>query len=167
MMKLPLILAAVAATSFVVAQQPKQWAGKAFPDFKMTTTDGKKLSKTSLKGKVVLVDFWATWCPPCRAASPEMNKLHQSFAKNGLVVIGANLGEEKADRLTAAGKYKKEHKFGYTFTTANEDLANKLGVQGIPAFFLIDKKGVVQKQWTGFSPGVEKEMAAAIKKLTG
>lgn len=135
--------------------------GKPVPKFTMTDTAGKTVSNTSLKGKVYVVDFWATWCAPCVAASPMMNKLHAKYAKQGLVILGANISDKKG----AASAYKKEHKYGYTFTTGGEKLAQSLGVQGIPAFFFVDKKGVVRKVQEGFSPSLEADFDAQIKKL--
>src|SRR5687768_3814654 len=111
----------------------KDLVGKQAPAFKMTDTKGKVHTNGSLKGKVVLLDFWATWCPPCVAASPTMQKLHEKYAKQGLVVIGANLGEHSDPDGTPA-KYAKEHKYTYTFTKKNDDYARKLGVRGIPMF---------------------------------
>lgn len=139
--------------------------GKPFPSFKMTDTAGKVHTNASLKGKVVLVDFWATWCGPCKAASPAMQKLHEKYAKQGLVVIGANTFERPADRKGAAAKYQNEHKYGYTFTSENDDLAKKLGVQGIPFFVFIDRQGVVREVVTGYGGGSDEKFEATVKKL--
>lgn len=140
--------------------------GKPFPSFKMTDTTGKVHTNASLKGKVVLLDFWATWCGPCKAASPTMQKLHEKYAKQGLVVIGANTFERPNDRAGAAAKYKKEHSYGYTFTKENDKLAQQLGVNGIPFFVFIDRKGVVREVATGFGAGESPaQFEEIVKKL--
>jgi thiol-disulfide isomerase/thioredoxin len=164
---LTLVLAALAALGSVAGsiaampQGPEKMEGKKMPAFTMKDTNGKTITDKSLKGKVVLVDFWATWCPPCVAASPTMNKLHAKYAKQGLVILGANV----SDRPGAAVKYKNEHKYAYTFTTGGEKLANSLGVRGIPAFFFVDRKGVIQDVQTGFGPELEKQFEGTVKRL--
>ena len=138
--------------------------GKAFPAFAMTTVDGKKLSNTSLKGKVVLIDLWATWCGPCKMASPAMQNLHKKYGSKGLVVIGANTFENEKGPKAASG-YMKEHKYTYTFTYNNDAFAQALGVRGIPQFYLVDKSGKLIKSISGYSPDLEKMLDGEIKKL--
>lgn len=165
MMKKPLTFVLTAAvalgSAMAVAQGPEKFEGKKIPAFTMKDTAGKPVSDKSLKGKVVLIDFWATWCAPCVAASPMINRLHQKYAKQGLVVIGANI----SDKAGSAEKYKKEHKYGYTFTTGGEDLAKKLGVQGIPAFIFVDRKGNIADVQVGTTPGLEAQFDATLKRI--
>lgn len=138
--------------------------GKPVPAFSMKTFDGKTITSASLKGKVVILDFWATWCGPCKAASPTMQALHQKYASKGLVVIGANMGEEDGGK--EAAKYPKKHKYTYTFTKGNDDYASKLGVQGIPCFVFIDKTGKVASVEVGFGGDASaKSFEAIVKKL--
>jgi thiol-disulfide isomerase/thioredoxin len=116
----------------------------------MKSTTGKTLNNSNLKGRVVLLDFWATWCGPCKAASPTMQALHAKYAKQGLVVVGANTFEHGVDPKTAATGYQKEHGYTYTFTYGNDALATSLGIRGIPAFIFIGKDGKVAKAMIGF-----------------
>ncbi len=140
--------------------------GKKVPPFSMTDTKGKKHTDKTLLGKVVLLDFWATWCGPCKAASPTMQKLHAKYAKQGFVMIGANTGEQEKGPKNAID-YAKEHKYTYTFTYNNDKLTESWGVQGIPYFVLIDRKGNVLRVDTGFDPSMEsaleKSVVAALK----
>jgi thiol-disulfide isomerase/thioredoxin len=123
---------------------------KPIPDFTMETTEGKTITAKSLRGKVILIDFWATWCKPCMLASPTMERLHKKFGSKGLVIIGANTGEESSKKGYAAAQYKSEHKYTYTFTRQNDRLAVEWGIQGLPSFILIDKKGVVREGFSGW-----------------
>lgn len=126
--------------------------GQPMLAFSMTSTKGETLTNESLKGKVVVLDFWATWCGPCKMASPTMEKLNKKYAKDGLMVIGANTSEQSnADGAAAA--YAKEHGYTYTFTKKNDALGEKLGISGIPCFIFIDKKGNVRDVAEGFDPG--------------
>ena len=126
--------------------------GKKMPAFSMTSFEGKKLSNASLKGKPYILDFWATWCGPCKAASPSMQAMHKKFAGKGLVVIGANMGESPAS-MAQAKKYPKEHSYSYTFTSNNDKLAEKLQISGIPCFIFVDKTGKIKAVRTGFDGG--------------
>ncbi len=150
-----------AAAASQAQVDPKSFEGKQVPAFTMKDLNGKTVSKENLKGKVVLLDFWATWCGPCIQASPLMQKLHAKYAKKGLTVVGVNV----SDAPGAAAKYKQKHKYGYTFTTGGEELQRKMGVTGIPAFIFIDKKGVVSKVQIGFAPSVEAAFENAVKTL--
>jgi thiol-disulfide isomerase/thioredoxin len=148
--------AIVAASLLVFATaaqaQVKKFEGKTMPAFSMKDVKtGKVYTNSSLKGKVVILDLWATWCGPCKMASPTMQRLHAKYAKQGLVVIGANV--DGSDSVSAVKKYADSHKYSYAFTQGNDELSNKLEVQGIPAFLFIDKKGVVRRVATGFAPG--------------
>lgn len=154
-MKLRHALPAVLALA-LVATAPAQAAlkaleGKPLPAFSLKDTKGNVLSNKTLKGKVVLLDFWATWCGPCKQASPTMQRLHKAFFAQGLRVIGANTSEYD-DRKGAAAKYAKEHKYTYAFTPMSDDLAMTLGVKGLPTFILADKSGKVRKVFVGFDP---------------
>ncbi len=157
-----LLTAAVIALASVSFAQLEKLEGKSAPKFKMTDTNGKVLTNKSLKGKVIILDFWATWCGPCKAASPAMDALQKKYKKD-LVVIGANMGDRGS--TTAAPEYKKEHKYSYTFTSKNDKLAGDLGIQSIPAFVIIDKKGNVSKTFVGWGDQMVPIMDSAVKKL--
>lgn len=159
------MLAVGAAFLYAQGGQGESLKGKPFPSFKMTDTNGKVHTNASLKGKVLLVDFWATWCGPCKAASPTMQKLHEKYAKDGLVVIGANTYEQPKDRATAAAKYQKDHKYTYVFTKENDKLASQLGARGIPFFVFVDRQGVVREVATGFGGGSAEQFEKTIQSL--
>src|SRR5262249_23485410 len=91
-------------------QQSPAFTGKAAASFTLSDLKGKRVSLASLHGKVVLLDFWATWCGPCRMEMPTVAKLHREFKKKGLVVVGVNVGEQ-ADVVS---RFLKQG--GYDFT---------------------------------------------------
>lgn len=148
---IPAVAAALFSTSF--AQNPFQkFIGKPAPAFSLKTLSGKTLTNANTKGKVVLIDMWASWCGPCKAASPTMQELHKKFASKGLMVVGANVMDGSvADSKMQSAKYQKEHKFSYTFAFGADPLAEKFGVQGIPFFVVIDRTGIVRDVMVGFS----------------
>ena len=143
--------------------------GKPMPTFSMKSLDGKTHTNTSLKGKVVLFDFWATWCGPCKAISPMIEKLHKAYKGKNVMVVGANVWERNGSKPqtdgTNARKYVKEHGYTYPMTIANEDLATKLKIEGIPTLVLMDKKGVVRSVYLGFDAKDEAKLRATIDGL--
>lgn len=141
--------------------------GKPLPDFKMKTLADADLTNKDIKGKVVVIDFWATWCGPCKAAAPTLNAIHDEFKEKGLVVIGANLAERGADGKRIQTKdnavaYVKEHGYGYTFTYGNDDLGKQWKVPGYPTFFIIDRKGVVREVMVGFDDDRMRELVVQL-----
>jgi len=142
----------------------KDMEGKPLPAFEMRTVDNRKIDNATIKGKAALIDFWATWCGPCKKASPLLQELHSKYASKGLVVIGANGLEDEAGPGAAAG-YAKEHKYTYVFTHSNDGLMSKWAVQALPTMLIVDRNGKVVKVQIGFNDKVGAQMASTIEKL--
>jgi peroxiredoxin/outer membrane lipoprotein-sorting protein len=124
---------------------PTKSVGKPAPDFTLLDMENKPLNLGELKGKVVLLDFWATWCAPCRAELPSVELLYRDFKDKGLLVLGVDAEEPKNQTAFM-------EKFGYTFRTLvdpNDKVKNLYNVSGIPATVLIDKEGNIQLFDTG------------------
>jgi thiol-disulfide isomerase/thioredoxin len=121
------------------AQPDSSLVGTAMPDLKVEFLD--KAPATS--GKPLLVEFWATWCPPCRDSIPHLNEIHEEFKAKGLVVIGITDEKEQTVR-----SFQKDLPMNYSVgIDATGALGTKLGVQGIPHAFLVDKSGKIV--WAG------------------
>ncbi len=167
-LKLTLALAGFAMAGLALAQTapaPTDFVGKPMPSFSMTALDGTKVTNETLKGKAYIVDFWATWCGPCKKAAPIMQELHAKYNESGLVVIGANTFERAAGPDNAK-QYKTEHGYGYLFTYGNDDFAKSLNIKGIPTFFFVDKEGMVSDVIIGFTEQwKQKFMDAASKAM--
>lgn len=133
----------------------KSAEGKPLPNFVMTRLDDTKLTNKDLKGKVVVIDFWATWCGPCKAAAPKLQAIYDEFAEKGLVVIGANLAErangQPIQTKDNAVAYVAEHKYTYTFTYGNDALGKEWKVPGYPTFFVVGRDGNVKEVLVGFN----------------
>lgn len=155
-MKLHLAVLSVTAllTSVASAQGVRSKVGSALPNFSLKDISGRTHTNASLRGKVVLLDFWATWCVPCRKASPTMQRLHKTYAARGLMVIGANAYENTSGKPSGkapAAKYAKDHGYTYPFTYDSDALAQALGVRGLPVFVLADRTGKILKVWVSFN----------------
>jgi peroxiredoxin/outer membrane lipoprotein-sorting protein len=121
-------------------------SGKKAEDFTLDDLDGKPVKLSSLRGKVVLLDFWATWCGPCRIEMPNIQKLHREFKSRGLVVLGINYGED-AERVRPFLE-----KNGYDFRILLDrvkSVGERYQVGGIPALFIIDKTGTIRAHFVG------------------
>lgn len=132
-----------------VAQEPGQaGAQRAAPDFQLKTLDGQVLQLSSLKGKVVLLDFWATWCPPCRAEIPHFNALYAAYKERGLEIVGVSLDEGGDGPVRA---FVQQNGMAYAVGMGDSRLTQAYGgIQGIPTTFLIDREGKIARKYVGY-----------------
>ncbi len=145
-------------------QPPKlKFAEKdAAPDFALKTPEGKEVTLASLKGKVVLLDFWATWCGPCKAAMPSIQKLHEKYKDKQVAIIGVNTWERGAADL--AQKYMEKNQLTYGLLLKGDSLAQAYGISGIPTLVLIGPDGKIIHTGVGFGDGEEEHLADLIDK---
>ncbi len=134
------------------------------PDFTVKTLDGREISLSQLKGKVVLLDFWATWCGPCRESIPHLIQLYKSYRENGFELVGMNL-DKKGDEEDVR-RFIKAMDIPYPVVVAPEDVARNYRVTGIPATFLIDKQGRIRERIAGFNTTIAQQLTAKVANLT-
>jgi thiol-disulfide isomerase/thioredoxin len=141
------------------AEHPELARARVAPNFRFTTLDGKTMTLESLTGKVVLIDFWATWCGPCREALPRVQKIAEKFQGQPFVVVSISLDRDEAkwkDFVAAHGMTWTQYRDGYF----NGPVATTFGVKAIPATFTIDADGVLQDQHVG-----DADIEGKIRKL--
>lgn len=129
-------------------------------DFTLPTLDGSQIKLSDYKGQVVIIDFWATWCPPCRNSIPTFIRLYDKYHDQGFTVLGVGLDDEAALR-----KYANEMKIPYPVLIGNNDIGKAYGVTGIPKTIFIDKKGKISKTQVGFAPELEAQFDAVVDSL--
>jgi thiol-disulfide isomerase/thioredoxin len=134
-------------------------------DFSVTDLEGKTISMASLRGKVVLVNFWATWCPPCRAEIPDLVELQQKY-RDRLMVLGISEDEAGVD---AVKEFAAEHKINYPIVMTTPELEKIFsGVSALPTTFVIDPEGRIQQRHTGMlnakTTELETQVLSGLKK---
>jgi thiol-disulfide isomerase/thioredoxin len=126
--------------------------GNPIPEVEGFDLDGKKVKMSSFKGKVVLFDFWATWCGPCVRMIPHERQLFEKLSKKGFVLLSVNVDEEKSTLTEFLVKEKMP--WSHWWDGRQGPISKMFRIQAFPTLYLIDAKGIVRKKWIG-SPGEE------------
>jgi thiol-disulfide isomerase/thioredoxin len=142
------------------------FTGKDAPAFSVLSLDGKPFSLESLKGKTVLLDFWATWCGPCKRSLPTLEKIHHDYASSDFVILGVDVGE---NRETVANFLKTNPMPYPVIIGADSGITTAYAVKVIPTYVLIGPDGKVVSQQFGFNESALNSLAAksGAKKVAG
>ena len=153
-------LSLFAVTSFA---GPKDMVGKPLPTFSLKDVTGARWNNASIKGKPAIIDCWATWCGPCKAASATMQALSKKYASKGLVILAIN-GYDSAKQIA---EYSKSHSYSFPFLVDAKAFQGRLDVVNLPSIFVVDRKGKITgvvTEWNASSPvAFEKLVLAAMK----
>lgn len=132
------------ALSFGCRAEPQSKA----PNFALKTQQGETLELKKLKGKVVVLNFWATWCAPCRAEIPGMLEVYDKYKAKGLEIVGVSLDRGGWTRVTP---FLEKMRITYPVVIGDVDLVNLYGgIEAIPTTFIIDKKGNIARKHIGY-----------------
>ena len=151
------VLALLCAVPALAAVAPK--AGQPAPPFKLKTIDAKELELAKYRGKAVYLDFFASWCAPCRDETPGILKLEKQYAKRGLQIIGLD-DNEISDRATG---FRDEFKIKFPVAIADQKLLDSYGVIALPVHVFVDRKGIIKLYRLGEMSYAEIE--SAIKSI--
>ena len=157
------LLIAVLLTGCGDSGSKKAKVPKVVPDFSLTSLDGQTLTRDSLKGKVVLLDFWATWCAPCRAAIPHLVTLYETYKDQGLEVIGVSL--DQGDQSDVEEFVKRNH-IPYPIAMGDKKPITKdLGISSLPTIILLSKQPSIEFKVVGFNAEIANKLESKIKEL--
>ena len=145
-----------------VAQTTKPDTARLAIDFDAIDLKKQPFHGRSLKGKIVLLDFWAVWCKPCIAAFPTLEKLNKDFKDKNFEVVGVAVYSGGPEDVS---KFLKQHELDYKIVVGDADLALRFGVIGYPSYFLVGPDGKVLKKYVGEAKDLYSEVKREILKL--
>ena len=149
---------ALAASLSAAAVQPQAPA----PNFTLPTADGQNLALQEQRGRVVLINFWATWCGPCKQEMPHLNRLHEKYRSAGLVLLGVNIDDDPRNGIAGAAK------LGLKFPVlldADKRVSRLYDLASMPSTVVIDRDGRVRYLHRGYREGYELNYEQQIREL--
>jgi cytochrome c biogenesis protein CcmG/thiol:disulfide interchange protein DsbE len=160
-LRLAVVIAGLIVPAVAAFPKNENAPGKAAaPHFKLPTDSGY-VDSDSLRGDVVLVDFWASWCAPCQQSFPWLDAIHRQYAGKGLRVVAINLDKKHAP----AEAFLDKHPAGFTVAfDADGTAAEAFRVKGMPSTYLVDRDGNVVYSHVGFDPGKTGPLEEAIRR---
>jgi cytochrome c biogenesis protein CcmG/thiol:disulfide interchange protein DsbE len=113
------------------------------PDFQLITTDGHAITLSDLRGNPVLINFWATWCPPCRAEMPGIQHIYEEYRDRGLTVIGVNAVNQ--DSSKAAAVFIEQYQLTFTFLLDEGEVQRLYHIRSLPTTFFVGRDGIIRE----------------------
>jgi thiol-disulfide isomerase/thioredoxin len=132
------------------------------PDFALRTIDGQNLRLSEHLGEVVLINFWATWCGPCRQEMPLLDELYAKYRRAGLVLLSVNIDEQEEPAVEMARTLKVSYPVLFD---ARKDVSRAYDVGTMPLTVLVDREGVVRYVSEGYKPGYEQRYTEKLREL--
>lgn len=140
------------------SQDYEEWIGKQTPNITLKDLDDNSFTLSSLQGKCLILDFWETWCPPCKMEIPHFVKLRNQYDANDLVIIGISSEDEETLR-----SFKKKHRINYLISTSSDLPSPYADITSIPTTFFIDREGIIKHVASGYHDF--KELNLFVKSL--
>ena len=136
--------------------------GEPAPPFKVTSTSGQQITVVNYRGNVLLLEFFATWCSPCRDSTAHLIKLNQKYGRQGLHVLGVSLDD---DNEKAVREFIIANRINFPVAFAGEDMEADYAIRSVPTLYVVGKKGLIAERFTGYSEEVEKRLDQLLRKL--
>lgn len=160
-----IILLVTLAASLLSAPGPVDAAprpGQRAPYFKVVSTEEQTISQENYRGHVLIIDFFATWCLPCRRSVPHLVEMNRKYGRQGLQILGLSVGEE-GERAVKA--FTNEFRVNYPLALAGDSTTADFGVRSVPIMYLIDTKGRIVEVYRGYSSEMARSMEQSIRRL--
>ena len=163
---LPLLAATLSAAG--VQEKPaKDILGKKAPDFTLPSVTGEKFRLSSLKGKIVVLDFWAVWCGPCTDSMPFFQKLQDTYRTEGLEVVGLHVND-RTPPTDEVKEFLDDLGIRYRNVVSTTEVDDSYLVYAMPTTYIVDRDGILQKRHIGFNPKTAPErIERDVKALLG
>ncbi len=148
------LMVIIALFIFSTGCEKEVGAGPVAPDFLLSTISGEAVSLDAYEGYVVLLDFWATWCPPCRMSIPELIKLQQKYKDDGFVVLGISMDDPNQVTDQDLSTFEKMARINYPILRYNQKVVADYFSDGrisLPTMFVIDREGKIREKIVGFN----------------
>jgi len=155
-----LLLSVLGLLLFVAPAQAQQ-----APDFTLRNLDNQEVSLSELRGQVVLINFWATWCGPCQVEMPHLQRMHEELSEQGLTILAVSVDEARTSSRVKPHIKSKGFTFPVLLDTATEVVSQYNPQKTLPYSVLVDRQGNVSWRHSGYSPGDEAKLAMKIKEL--
>lgn len=157
---LVIIAASLLSAPGPVDAAPRQ--GQTVPDFRVISTSGQTISQKNYRGYVLILDFFATWCPPCRQSIPHLVELNRKYGKRGLQILGMSVDEDGED---AVKSFADQFRINYPLALAGDSSVADFGIRSVPVMYLMDKKGKIVEVYRGFTDEMGRSMEQTIRRL--
>lgn len=155
-------IALVTLLAVPVSQAAMPAVGGVAPDFTLKSNSGKNLKLSEFRGQVVMINFWATWCGPCRQEMPLLNRIQEQYRKAGFILLGVNID----DRPEAAQAMAKNLGVNFPILFDTEKRVSRFyDVNAMPSTLLVDRDGKVRYVHLGYRPGYETRYEAQVREL--
>jgi peroxiredoxin len=155
----------ILAASFLLAPERLDAApriGQPSPNFKVISTSGQTITQENYRGQVLILDFFASWCQPCRLTIPHLVEMNRKYGKQGLHVLGLSVDEDGERVVTA---FAGEFRVNYPLALAGDVMTADFGVRSVPIMYVIDKKGKISEVYRGYSNEMTRALESSIKRL--
>jgi thiol-disulfide isomerase/thioredoxin len=158
------VFALSAAVPTSAQQQPVSTGEglKTLPAINLQDLDGKPVSSEKLKGQIIVLDFWATWCGPCIVEIPHYNKIEEKYSSKGVKVVGVTLASGEAKEVKP---FVSRHKMKYSVFMGDDNQAYDFNIVGFPTTYLVTRDWKIYKRWIGANPHKAAQIEAEIDKL--
>ncbi len=145
-------------------ESPLPVVGNKAPSFTLKDIDSKKVSLSDFSGKVVVIDFWATWCHTCKELTSELEELHRKYKDRGVVILGISMDSGGGAMQKVKG-FAEKNNLTYLMPMDDGKASTSYAVYNIPATYILDRNHVIIKIYKGYIPGLGDRIAEQIEKL--
>ncbi len=137
--------------------------GEPFTDFDIKDIDGVRINSINLKGKIFIIEFWATWCEPCRVTIPFLSSIQTKYKDKGMEIIAISLDEDMNN--VRMKDFVREYSIPYRVVIADNSIRKKFNIYMVPTIFLVDRNGILVNIYRGYIPDMEEILVKEIEGL--